>query len=438
MSTAKKRPFGFWVCSLSYTFERMAYYAAKYILTIFVASQVVNGGLGLTDVDAAKISANLVAFTYISPLIGGYITDRYVGARKLVPVGTLLMAAGYVCGYFASVQTSLAMTNAMIILVSIGTAFFKSQVSAINGRLFDSKEELDAAFSIQYSFVNIGSFIGTTFIGAMVANGDSFQPAFLICAAIMVVCTVWFIVGARHFGDIGLKPFKAEEEKVDATGKEEKQPLTKNEKQRIVAIFIVSIFSIIFWLFWYLAYQPVYFYWPEHMNWNVGGFQVPTSYFDSLNGFTCMALGPIMAVVWAKLAARPQGDLDMFKKTSLGLLLLGISFVIFAGADVVRGDGQASLLWIVAFGIVLSLGEMVFSPLGNSFVSKFAPARLLTVMLGVWNVATFFSAKSYGYLYEFLQKFPFAQGYFAVAAIAIVSAVVLWAISGKLNSLVEE
>ena len=439
MNKENRRPIGFYVCALSYTFERMAYYAAKYILTIFVASQVVNGGLGLTDVDAAKISANLVAFTYISPLIGGYITDRFLGARKLVPIGTLFMAAGYVCGRFASANTSLALTNAMIILITIGTAFFKSQVSAINGRLFDDPAALDSAFSIQYSFVNVGSFIGTTFIGAMVANGDNFYNAFMICAAIMVVCTIWFAVGSRHFKGIGDKPFKAEEMKAEA-GKEEKEmePLTKNEKQRIIAIFIVSIFSIIFWLFWYLAYMPVYFYWPDHMNWAIGSFQIPTSYFDSLNGFCCMALGPVMAVVWNKLAARPQGDLDMFKKTSIGLLLLGVSFIVFALADVVRGEGQASILWVVAFGVLLSLGEMVFSPLGNSFVSKFSPARLLTVMLGVWNVATFFAAKSYGYLYEFLSKFPFAPSYFVVAGIAIACAVILWLISGKLNSLVEE
>ena len=87
----------------------------------------------------------------------------------------------------------------------------------------------------------------------------------------MVVCTIWFAVGSRHFHGIGDKPFKAEEMKA-AAGKEEKEmePLTKNEKQRIIAIFIVSIFSIIFWLFWYLAYMPVYFYWPDHMNWAIG------------------------------------------------------------------------------------------------------------------------------------------------------------------------
>ena len=437
MENAKRRPFGFYVCSFAFTLERFSFYSAKWLLTIFVATAVASGGLGLTTADAAKMSANLVAFTYLAPLIGGFISDRLIGARYLVPIGMILMGAGYLVGWQAS---SAAMINIMIVLVSIGTGLFKCQTNAITGRLFNDPKQLDSAFSIQYSFVNIGSFIGTTIIGVL-AGSKGYTFCFLICAIMMFLAAVWFIFGWRFLGEAGKRPFKVDERKEKKENKpaEEKKPLTTIEKKRVAAIILVSFFSVIFWVFWYLAYMPVYFYWGgDHAaaNWMIGSFQVPTSWFDSLNGLMCITLGPVLAGLWAKLARRPQGDLSMFKKTALGMLLLGLSYVIFAMADVTRGGHLASLGWIVAFGVVLSFGEMVFSPLGNSFISKFSPPRLLSSMMSVWVLAVFFAAKSYGWIYEFTLKFKFAPTYFIIAAIAITAGIILWSLDKKLNSLV--
>lgn len=438
METTNRRPFGFYVCSFAFAFERFAFYGAKWLIAVFVVASVADGGLALSSADAAKMSANLVAFTYLAPLIGGYISDRHIGARYLVPVGMILMGTGYLIGWQAS---SAAMVNLMIVLVSIGTGLFKCQTNAITGRLFDDPRQLDSAFSTQYSFVNFGSFFGTTILGVVaVTNGYSF--CFLICAVMMFLDAAWFIFGWRFLGETGKKPFKIDEhKKVEESKKEEAKPLTTIEKKRVAAIILVSFFSIIFWVFWYLAYMPVYYYWggdAAAANWMIGNFEVPTAWFDSLNAFMCIALGPVLGGLWTKLAKRPKGDLSMFKKTALGMILLGLSYVIFALADVTRGENLAPLAWIIAFGVVLSLGEMVFSPLGNSFITKFAPPRLLTSMMSVWVLAVFFAGKSYGWLYEFTLKFEFATAYFTIAAIAIVSGIVLWALDKTLNGLVVE
>lgn len=436
----KKRPFGFYVCSLAFTFERFAFYSAKWLISVFVVASVINGGLGLTPADAAKMSANLVAFTYLAPIIGAYVSDRYIGARYLVPVGMILMGVGYLVGWQA---TSASMVNIMIILVSIGTGLFKCQTNAITGRLFDDPRQLDSAFSTQYSFVNFGSFFGTTILG-VVAGVKGYSFAFLICAIMMFIDAAWFTFGWRYLGDAGKKPFKIDErnkENSKTKEEEEKKPLTPMEKKRVAAIILVSFFSVIFWVFWYLAYMPVYYYWGGETgvaNWMIGNFEVPTAWFDSLNAFMCIALGPVLGSLWTKLSKRPKGDLSMFKKTALGMILLGLSYVIFAMADVTRAGKLAPLAWIIAFGVVLSLGEMVFSPLGNSFISKFAPPRLLTSMMSVWVLAVFFAGKSYGYLYEFTLKFEFATAYFTIAAIAIVSGLILWAMDKTLNGLVDE
>ncbi len=437
LENTKRRPFGFYVCSLAFTLERFSFYSAKWLVAVFVTAKVVDGGLGLTAGDAAKMSANLVAFTYLAPLIGGIISDRIIGARYLVPIGMILIGAGYLVGWQAS---SALMINLMITLVAIGTGLFKCQTNAITGRLFNDPRQLDSAFSIQYSFVNIGSFIGTTIIG-LLAGIKGYSFCFLICAIIMFINAAWFIFGWRFLGEAGKKPFKIDEHK-EIKGKkqvEEKKPLTTIEKKRVAAIILVSFFSIIFWVFWYLAYMPVYFYWGGDnaaANWMIGNFQVPTAWFDSLNALACITLGPVLGALWAKLAKRPQGDLSMFKKTSLGMLLLGVSYVIFVVADITRGNNLASLAWIIAFGIVLSCGEMVFSPLGNSFISKFSPPRLLSRMMSVWTLAIFFAGKSYGWIYEFTLKFNFSTVYLIIAAIIILAGIILWSLDKKLNNLV--
>lgn len=429
---------GFYLASATLAVERFAFYAVKWLMTIMVAAAVAKGGLGMGKADAAKVSANLVAMTYITPLFGSILSDRFIGARYLIPVGMAVMGAGYFIGYKAD---SIAMINAMILVVSLGNGLFKSQIHAVTGRLFKDQKLLDKAFSTQYAIANIGSFLGTAMIGVLVM-GRGYAFGFLVCALALFASALIFVLGGKCLGDTGKKPFKYDEKK-EKEEKEEKvkRPLTSGEKKRVGAIVLVSFFSILFRVFWHLAYLPVYFHWAGEnpaANWMVGSFTVPSSWFDALNSLCCIIMGPALGMYWAKRARSEKGDFNMFQKTAFGLLLLGIAYGIFAVADVARGEGQAGLLWIVAFGIVLSLGEMVFAPLGNAFISKYAPAHLLSTLMSVWVFAIFISAKTYGYLYEFTLQFPFAKTYFIIAAIITFGGILLAAFSPKLNRLVED
>ena len=451
VKTKNKYPMGFYVCSLSFTLERMAYYSTKWLIGVFVATAIVGGGLGLTDADGAKMGANLVAFTYLTPIFGGLIADRWLSPRICISLGTFIMGLGYLCGWQSAIQSSQMLLWAMIILVSIGTGLFKGNVSGINGRLFDDKEKLDSAFSVQYSFVNTGSLIGTATVGLLLPI-VGFSTIFLICAGLLFLDTLWLIFGGKAtFGEIGKKPFIHDisneakvSKKEEREEKEDNSPLTKKEKQRIAAIIIVTIFSTIFWIVWYLTYNPVMYHWgpdfdyANKANWVIGGFKVPSSWFDSLNSLCCILLGPILAAFWSKLAKSKRGDLSMFKKTALGMILLGVAFVVMVLAELTRGDNQASLLWIIAVGVFMSLGEMVFSPLGNSFISKFSPPKVLGLMMGVWPFANFIAGKSYGYLYEFLGNYSFAPAYGVVGGIVIFCGIVLWSLDKKFNALVED
>lgn len=442
-NTKKKYPFGFYVCNVSFTFERLAYYAAKWGLAVFIALEAAKGGLGLDTATGAVMNSNLVAFTYITPIIGGYIADRWISPRILVPIGEVLMGLGWLCVWKAN---GIGMIWAAIILVAIGTGFFKGNVSGINGRLFPlaDPDTLDTVFSLQYSFVNIGSFIGTTFL-TLVATKVSYRLMFLLCAVALFIDTVWWIFGMRFFGDAGKKPFKLDERDKESE-KVADAPLTKQENKRVVAICIVTFMSGVFWLWWYLIYMPVYYQFGPidqagsgWANWNIGSFQMPTAWFDSMNGLLCIFLAPVFAGIWAKMKQRPQGDWGMFTKTAVGIIILGLSLASMVLAAFLSGEGTKEPvgIWVIILtAVCMSVGEVIFSPLGNSFISKYAPKKLLGTLLGVWPLIIFFSGKIYGPLYNWLNNFSFVKAYGIVTIVVIGIGVIMLAFTKKFDEMV--
>ena len=131
---------------------------------------------------------------------------------------------------------------------------------------------------------------------------------------------------------------------------------------------------------------------------------------------------------------------ELIQKFALGLSFLGMSFLMLVGAELSRGSvatAKASIVWIIAFGLLLSMGEMFFSPLGNSFVAKYAPNKIYSILMGVWIFATFVAGKSYGYLYEFASKFPIIQSYVVIPVILFVCAILLFLFDEKLVKLLE-
>ena len=446
-NTQKKWPLGTWVCNLSFTFERMAYYTAKWLMAIFVVTEVAAGGLGLDQATGALMNSNIVAFTYLTPIFGGMIADRWVPARLLVPIGEILMGVGYLAAWQAH---DISMLWVMIILVSIGTGFFKGNVSGVNGRLFTNaglEDELDQAFNIQYSFVNIGSFTGTTFL-SLLATMVSMRLTFLVCAILLFIdCAMWVFIGGKLFGDAGKKPFLVDKAKNADVQEKNDTPLTKLEKNRVLAICIVTLFSGIFWLLWYLVYLPVYYeFGPVEQgglgwaNWNIGSFQMPTAWFASMNALFCIIGCPIMAKIWAKTAARPQGDLSMWRKTALGIVILGVSIFVMVAAAFMAGEGNGNPvgIWlIVLVALALTIGEIIFSPLGNSFINQYAPKKLLGTLLGVWPFIIFFSGKLYGPLYNWLAQFRFVTAFGITGAVIVVIGVLMWITDKPFRNLIQ-
>jgi Dipeptide/tripeptide permease len=453
--TKQKHPRGFYACCITFTFERLAFYGAKPLLLLFLITAVAEGGLGVERTDAAVMAANLTAYTYMAPLIGGVICDRWLGARYAITLGYIIMAIGYVVGYRAQGPGGV---NAMIILVSIGTGFFKGNLNALIGRQYKSKELLDTAFSIQYSYVNIGAFIGSLLTGYLYLHffkrGEvlGFRQCLLMAALWCVVGAVWFVLNWKHLQGQGIKPFKyLTDEKgniigstADDKGDSKKdEPLTPLERNRVLAIVLVSAFSMLFWLFYYQQDLALVIYMTDYVKMSIGSFAIPPSWITTTwNGLLCIALGGVMAAIWKRLAARPQGDMNMFKKVALSFLFVGLAFGIMVSCEFLRGVGadpsvKASVVWPFLFATVITVGEMCFSPLRNSFVSKYAPKKYVSLLMGVIAVSTFGANKLSPFVQAFIEKFDVFPVFVGIFALMLVFAALIWLANGKLNSLVE-
>ncbi|WAW14862.1 peptide MFS transporter [Peptostreptococcus equinus] len=454
-----KYPLGFYISCLTYTFERFAFYGSKPLLILFLITAVAKGGLGINEAEAAIITVNFTAWTYIAPVVGGFICDKWLGARYAVSIGCLLMGLGYLIGWKAD---SVTMVNMMIAVVSVGTGLFKGNLAGIIGRLFDDPEILDTAFSVQYSFVNIGAMLGSALMGYlyMTAFMDGkmlgFRTVFLVCAILVFLGGIFFTLSYKTLRGQGIKPFKyftdvngkiiGEEpnETKEEIKEEAAAPLTKLEKNRVALIVFISFVSIIFWLFYEQQSVSLTIYMSKYVDMTVGGFRFSEAHVSTTwNGLLCVFLSLAAAKLWARLAKRPQGDMSMFHKVTWSFVFLGLSYLILVFMEMSRGVGapetvKTSVLWLFAFGFVLTLGEICFSPLGNSFVSKYAPKKYLSLLLGVWLFATFAANKLSGYVEGFIVKLGIMNIFITFTIVSFITAAIMFVLSNRLTKLLDQ
>ncbi|WP_101773583.1 peptide MFS transporter [Peptostreptococcus faecalis] len=457
VSKGNRYPIGFYVSCLTYTFERFAFYGSKPFLILFLITAVNEGGLGINATEAAVIASNFTAFTYIAPVIGGYVCDHWLGSRYAVTIGCILMGIGYMFGWKA---TGVGSINLMIAIVAIGTGLFKGNLAALMGRLFDDPTKLDSAFSIQYAFVNVGAMFGSAISGFLYLNtwkqGDvlGFRPVFLLCGVLVIIGGIFFTACYGLLQGQGKKPFKYLTDvngnvigKEEGESKKEKKnlaPLTKTEKKRVAAIVFISFVSIIFWLFYYQQDIALTIYMSKFVDMKVAGFEFsPGHVTTTWNGLLCVILALAAAKLWTKLSERPQGDLTMFQKVTLAFVFLGLAYLVLIAMETTRGVGapesaKISVLWLFGFGFVLTLGEICFSPLGNSFVSKYAPKKYLSLLMGVWTIATFFATKINGYTQGFVESLGIYTIFVTFAIVSFVVAAIMFFMNKPLGKLLAD
>jgi POT family proton-dependent oligopeptide transporter len=290
----------------------------------------------------------------------------------------------------------------------------------------------------------MGAFLAPLICGAVAekmfaeTNGTEiisygYRYGFLTASIGMLIGTVIYILlGKKYLGDVG--KYDASKKQAKDLNNSQKQPLTKDEKKRVFAICALSFFVVVFWAAFEQAGSSLTIYTNDYINRNVGGFEVPTSWFQSINPFLCMVLGPIFAMWFVKLSKREKGDIPTATKMGYGLIILGIGFGLMAGAALQRGNStdiaiKANILWLFGAYTMHTVGEMFLSPVGLSMVSKLAPKQIAAVMMGVWLFATGVGNYIAGMSAAFVESWGGLQVFGLVTAITIGSGILLCALS---------
>lgn len=441
----KGHPKALYLLFFTEMWERFSYYGMRGILILYLTKTYFEGGLAIEPGTASLIYGYFTGFVYFTPLIGGWLADRYLGQRLAITIGGLTMMMGQFALF--AINTHLGLYLGLFLLI-IGNGFFKPNISTLVGRLYDEKDpRRDSAFSIFYMGINIGAFIAPLVIGLFSDNlfavkDDSgaiitygYKYGFLISGLGMLLGQLIFNTqAAKHLGNIGKSPkslAKIEQEN-DTKDAGADRPVTHEDKQRMTVIFILTAFVIFFWAGFEQAGSSLSLYTDKFIDRQVGDFLIPTSWFQSVNPLFIVVLAPLFSIFWvSKLGKRMSTPVKM----GLGMILLGIGFFFMLGAVAQRGGDvqdeavKASLIWLIMTYLLHTIGELCLSPVGLSVVTKLAHPKFASLMMGVWMLATFIANIMGGYLASFVEEMGAQNIFTTIAGFVIVLGLIMIGLS---------
>jgi proton-dependent oligopeptide transporter, POT family len=461
--------------------ERFSYYGMRALLVLYLVN-----ALGYSRDNALALYGMYTGLVYLTPLIGGAFADRYLGKRRAAVIGGAVM----VLGHFAMAFEPLL--HVALGLIIVGNGFFKPNTTAMVGDLYDSVDDPRRAggYSIFYMGVNLGAFMspliaGTLgeklgwhwgfgaagvgmFIGlcqflwqqkalgraGLMADQGPITTADVPRLAAWTAGCAAFVVGAIELWKLVGPAFSALPTAVQAISaltlvggsiwlivKPDAKdvghtPMDRAEWGRVIAIVIVMVFVIAFWTGFEQAGGTMALFADENTNRMVSGFEVPASWFQSINPLVIVALAPVFAVLWTRL------DQSRFKlgdtlKQAMGMVVLGLGFIVMAMAQGLADTGvKVGMQWLAIVFFIHTLGELMLSPVGLSMVSRVAPAKVVSLMMGVW----FLSSAAANYLAGVMEQLLRGSGYSLypfLAAFAIGAGVLLAILSPLLERLMK-
>jgi proton-dependent oligopeptide transporter, POT family len=439
---AQSHPTGLFVLFTTEMWERFAYYGMRAILKLYMAKALL-----FDEKFSSELYGSYTGLVYLTPLLGGYIADRYWGNRRSIMVGGLLMALGQFA-LFASASTlgnagaSHLMFYIGLALMIFGNGFFKPNISSMVGTLYPPADSrIDAAYTIFYMGINLGAFFSPLVCGALGDTGNpaDFKWGFLAAGIGMVIGVITFELLKNKFvvkpdgSPLGARP----EPKVLAVGEApaatitptkmlmlgglfavvffglykllegdwigaiiftsmivvpliviSDPSLTAREKEKIYVVLILSFFVIFFWGAFEQAGNSLTTFADKQTDRQLGSYTVPASFFQSINALAVIAFAPIFALLWGFLSKRgmePSSPLKM----AYGLALLAVGYLVIAlGVQGATETTKVSMFWLIALYLIHTFGELCLSPIGLALVNKLSPARFASLMMAVWFLAT--------------------------------------------------
>jgi len=362
--------------------ERFSYYGMRAILVLYLTAASTEGGLGWDNERALSLYGTYTGLVYLTPLIGGWLADNFLGLRRAIIIGGALMVLGH---FLMAYQVLWAFYTALALII-IGNGFFKPNIATMVGGLYPQGDpRRDGAFTIFYMGVNVGAFLSPLVCGWL-AMDYGWHYGFAAAGVGMVLGQIAFQVSARLgvFGDLGAKVQSQKDAK--KAEKELKKGLSKEETDRVAVIFVLAVFVIFFWAGFEQAGGYLNIFAQEYTDRTLFGWEVPAAWFQSLNPLFIILLGPVFSELWIRLGAIGK-DPHTPVKMSLGLILLGAGFLFMIGAAVQQGESQlaqSSMVWLVGVYLFHTMGELCLSPVGLSMVTKLAPIRYAALLMGMW------------------------------------------------------
>ena len=427
-------PAGLYLLFGTEMWERFSYYGmrALLVLTMVAGTHAADPGFGWDDAAALRLYGTYTALVYLTPLIGGWLADNYLGQRISVIIGGVIMAAGQFV-LAKAVPGSLSLFYVGLGLLTIGNGFFKANISTMVGELYrEGDARRDGGFTIFYMGINAGALLAplvcSTF-GEDPAWGWSYGYFAAGCGMCLSV-VIQLLFARRMLGDLGVKP-SAKRSLAASGGKH--APLTQIERDRLRVIFMLFVFVVLFWASFEQAGGLMTLYAAKKTNrFLTATYEIPAGYFQSVNSIFIILLAPMFAAIWSQLGRSGRNPAAPVKMI-FGLLLTALGFVCMVGAVYdQRAHGKASMLWLVGAYFFQTMGELCISPVGLSVVTKLAPLRLASVMMGVWFLINFVAnwlAGQVGALAETLGDLTIFGG---ITGVLVVFALILWAVSGRL------
>ena len=413
-----RHPRGLYVLFATEMWERFSFYTMLAMFTLYLRDTT-GQGFGWTGDQATSLYANYLMFVYASPFIGGWLADRKLGYRRSVMLGGLFFIAGHLLLSIRSIPVVYAALTCLV----VGNGLFKPNVSAMVGNLYPEGSHLkDRAYNIFYMGINVGAFLAPV-IAEMVHSRFGFHPAFAVAAAGMVISVtiLWrfkrHVEGADSPTGVASPAAAASAQPIDAVP-------TRN---RIAALVVVYLIVIVFWMVFHQNGSTMTYWANENTAWQVTGI-----ISNAINPAWVVLLTFPLVAFWRRLD-RSGREPSTPVKMAIGMGLTATAFlVLFAAAKAGEAsvtDGniynyRVSPLWLVGAYGVLTLGELMLSPMGLSLVSKVAPRQHRGIMMGGWFVATAIGNKltQIGKLWD---DMPHSSFWLMLSGAAVVMAIVL-------------
>ncbi len=351
------------------------------ILILYLTRETLgdNPGLGWSSAEALVLYGWYTMLVYVMSIPGGIIADKWLGQKKTVFIGGLLIAAGHLT---LAVNNMVGFYTGLILIVT-GVGCLKPNISTMVGGLYKQGDpRRDSGFIIFYIGINIGAFCAPLLVG-FIGEVYGWHYGFGLAGVAMLIGQTVYLWGQKYLKDVGnfIPAPKLE-------GTKTRKPLTKIEKDRVIVLLISFIIVIIFWAAYEQAGGLMNIYTRDKINRELLGFEIPASLFQSVPAIFVIIFGTIVARFWSKRQQKGKESSSLFKM-AIGTMVMGTGFLMMTGAAIEAQDGaKAMLIWLILSYLLQVIGELSISPVALSFITKLAPLKYASIMMGIYFAAT--------------------------------------------------